>query len=120
MNVLQDNRHQYKGVDVSSHDIVPFSLGGTFYPLATVQNNQREPHDRLSKFHEMGKGDAAALSRSSRRPAAIDGALRRRCLCGKCHKEYAHPQGVTRHQQTRTNEICVGIVVCSDGVDPAR
>jgi len=106
--VPQVHTHQYIPVEKTPHDSDSTPSGLPQIPCTTTaQYQQSTPRDGPQQFQGMEKAPSTTSSRSSRRRAPIHGAPRHRYFCEVCSREYAQPQGVTRHRrEMHTPNLC--------------
>jgi hypothetical protein len=98
--VPQVHTHQYTPVEKTPHDSDSTPSGLPQIPCTTTaQYQQSTPRDGPQQSQGMEKAPSTTSSRSSRGRAPIHGAPRHRYFCEVCSREYAQPQGVTRHRR---------------------
>jgi hypothetical protein len=106
MSVPQGQAHQFTRIDKMLNGSVSSALPrmpGT--PIA-IRNQKSAPHGRHQQKQRVGKEPAAMSSRFSRQ-AGVHGSPTHRFSCDMCDKDYAQPQGLTRHRrETHKPSLC--------------
>ncbi len=110
MNTFSDHSHPYTRVRTIPGSSVPSTLPPDIYRTPTVAQHQeqRAPGVMSQQSKKYGKGPTTVPPRSLLQPNEKRGTPQGRYWCRICGRDFAQPQGVTRHHRdTHEAGLCI-------------